>query len=98
MPRVVLSLAAWHAVARELAGTHTATAPPGVVERIQALLAQAPAGWPAQTFALELDASSAKAVHAIHAALAGDDRDAGQRSASVAEAIQIIHEHQQRGG
>jgi hypothetical protein len=97
MPRVELSLAAWQAVARELAGIHHLAAPPGVVERIQALLAQAPQGWPEQTFALELDASGAEAVRAAHAALTHDDRDAGQRAASVSEADQIIHDHQQRG-
>jgi hypothetical protein len=97
MPRIELSLAAWQAVARELSGTHAAVAPPGVVERIRVLLAQAPRGWPEQTFALELDASSAEAVRTAHAALTHDDRDAGQRDASVLEAIQIIHDHQQHG-
>ena len=96
MPRVELSLAAWQAVARELSGAHTAAAQPGVVERIRALLAQAPQGWPEQTFALELDASSADAVRTAHAALTNDDCDAGQRAASVSEAIRIIHDHQQR--
>jgi hypothetical protein len=96
MPRVVLSLTLWHAVARELSGAHTAVAPPGLVERIQALLTQAPHAWPEQTFALELDASSAEAVRAIQTALQGDDGGGGQRAASVTEAIQIIHDHQQR--
>jgi hypothetical protein len=95
MPRLVLSQAEWQAVVRELAGGHTATAPPGLVERIQALLAQAPPEWPGQVFALELDAGSAEAVRAIQAALTGEDRHAGQRAASVAEALQIIHDHQQ---
>lgn len=97
MPRIELSLAAWQAVARELSGTHAAVAPPGVVERIQALLAQAPHGWPEQAFALELDASSAEAVRTAHAALTNVERDAGQRAASVSEAVRIIHDHQQRG-
>ena len=94
MPRLVLSQAEWQAVVRELAGTHTATAPPGLVERIQTLLAQAPQEWPEQGFALELDVGSAEAVRAIQAALSGEDRHAGQRAASVAEAIRIIHDHQ----
>jgi hypothetical protein len=97
MPRIVLSLAQWQAVAQELAGNHTAVAPPGLAERIQALLTQAPAGWPEQAFALELDESSAEAVHALQTSLTGDDRGSGQRTASVAEAMQIIHDHQQRG-
>jgi hypothetical protein len=62
MPRIELSLAAWQDVARELSGTHTAAAPPGVVERIRALLSQAPPGWPERTFALELEVSSAACV------------------------------------
>jgi hypothetical protein len=97
MPRIVLSLAEWQAVALELAGTHTAVAPPGLCERIQALLAQAPQGWPEQPFALELDESSAEAVRAVQAALTGDDQSGGQRAASLAEAMRIIHDHQQRG-
>lgn len=96
MPRVELPLAAWQAVARELSGPHGA-APPGVVERIRALLDQAPQGWPEQGFALELDESSAEAVRIAHAALTNVDRDAGQRASSVDEAIRIIHDHQQRG-
>jgi hypothetical protein len=97
MPRIILSLAQWQAVAQELAGTHTALAPPGLPERIQALLAQAPQGWPDQAFGLELDEGSAEAVRAVHASLTGDDRDTGQRAASVDEAMRIIHDHQQRG-
>ena len=97
MPRIALSQAEWQAVVRELAGMHTASAPPGLVERIQALLAQAPHEWPEQAFALELDAGSAETVRAIRASLTGEDRHAGQRAASIAEAIQVIHDHQQYG-
>ena len=95
MPRVVLSLAEWQAVEHELAGTHRAVAPPGLIERVQALLAQAPQGWPEQPFALELDAGCAEAVRAVHATLTGEAGPTGQQMASVAEAIQIIHDHQQ---
>jgi hypothetical protein len=97
MPRIVLSLAAWRAVAHELTAVHTASAPPGLVERIQALLAQSPDEWPEQACALELDESSTEAVRAIQARLSGEHPDAEQRAASVAEAIQIIHDHQRRG-
>ena len=97
MPRIVLTGAEWRAVAHELEGTHTASAPPGLAERIQALLAQAPPGWPQQPFALELDAGSAETVRTIQAALTGEPRDAGQDAAAVTAAMQIIHEHQQRG-
>lgn len=96
MPRIALSLAAWQAVAHELEGNHTATAPPGLVERVRELLAQAPQDWPDQVFALELDAGSAEAVRAVHAALTGENRPAGQEAALVAEAMRIIHDNQQR--
>lgn len=96
MPRIVLSLADWQRVARELAASHNAAAPPGLQERVRALLEQAPHGWPEQPFALELDDSSAVAVRAAHAALNGDDDCARQRAASVSEAVQIIHDHQHR--
>jgi hypothetical protein len=95
MARVVMSLAEWQAVSRELAGIHNATAPAGLLERIEALLVQAPQGWPDQPFALELDDSSVEAVQWAHASLLKHDPGAGQRIASVAEAVQIIHDHQQ---
>lgn len=97
MPRIELTRAAWQAVVHELGSTQTAPVPPGLVERIQALLAQAPHAWPEEARALELDASSAEAVRAIVAKLTGQAREAGQRAASVAEAMQIIREHQQPG-
>jgi hypothetical protein len=65
------------------------------MERVQALLAQAPQAWPDQLFALELDAGCAEAVRTVHTQLTGEDRTTGQEMASVAEAIQIIHDHQQ---
>jgi hypothetical protein len=92
---MVLSLAAWRAVVHALAATHTVSAPPGLAERIRALLGQAPPGWSEQEFALEFDDSSAEAVHAIEQRLAGGNPAGGQRAASVAEAMQIIHDHHQ---
>ena len=97
MPRLALTRAEWQAVAHELGSAQNASVPAGLVERIRDLLAQAPRDWTEDACALELDASSAEAVRAIHAQLTGLDRDAGQRDASVAEAVQIIHDHQQRG-
>lgn len=96
MARIVMALAEWRAVAHELAGSHNAMTPPGLLERISDLLSQAPRDWPGQQFALELDASSAEAVQRAHDALIERDPDAGQRLASVAEAEQIIRDHQQR--
>jgi hypothetical protein len=96
MPRIVLSREEWRAVARELAAEHTITAPPGLSERVQALLTQAHDGWVDQALALELDEGSAESVRAVHCALSGTDPDVGQRSASVAEADMIVRDHQRR--
>jgi hypothetical protein len=95
MPRITLTMAEWQEVMRELTGAHTAPPPPGVVERIQALLAQAPSGWPDQVFELELDDSSAEAVRAVGPSSTGDDPGSRQRAASISEAMQIIWDHQQ---
>ena len=96
MTRIVLSLEEWQAVARELAATHTIAAPPGLSERVLALLTQAHAGWAEPAIALELDEGSAEAVRAVHYLLTGTDSNAGQRLASVAEADDIIRDHQRR--
>ena len=96
MPRIVLSLEEWRAVARELAGAHTIAAPPGLAERVRELLEQAHDGWDEQAIALELDEGSAETVRAVHSVLSGTDPAAGQRSASVAEADEIIRDHQRR--
>jgi len=96
MPRIVLALAEWQAIARELAAGHTETGPFGLAERVHDLLAQAPEGWPEQMYALELDEAAAAAVHDLRAAISGRDPDAWQRAASVAEAVEIVRDHQRR--
>ena len=98
MPRLTQTRAEWLAVADELAGPHRAAAPPGLEERVRALLREVPADWPDQPAALELDVGSADAVRAVLAALAGRDPAARQRSASVAEADAIVRAHQRRRG
>jgi len=60
MPRITLSVEEWRAVLHHLDGGQTTPPPPGVVERIRALLSHAASGWPEQLFALELDDSSLK--------------------------------------
>lgn len=94
MPRIVLSLQEWQTVARELSAPHTVSAPPGLVERVQELLARAHDGWSDQQIALELDESSAEAVQTAHHSLTGGDPAAEQREASVAEAVAIVRDHQ----
>jgi hypothetical protein len=96
MPRIVLSLEEWRAVARELAAAHTIATPPGLSERVQALITQAHDGWLDQAVALELDEGSAEIVRSVHCALTGEDPNAGQRSASIAEADMIVRDHQRR--
>ena len=98
MPRMTLSRAEWLAVADELAGPHHDAAPPGLAERVHALLPGVPGDWPDQPAALELDEGSADAVRSVLASLAGRDPAAGQRSASVAEADAIVRAHQRRRG
>jgi hypothetical protein len=96
MPRIVLSLEEWRAVARELAAVHTFVAPPGLSERVQALLTQAHDGWVEDAVALELDEGSAEIVRSVHRSLTGTEPNVGQRSASVAEADMIVRDHQRR--
>jgi hypothetical protein len=96
MPRIVFSLQEWRAIARELAAAHTIAAPPGLSERVGALLTQAHDGWVDHAVALELDEGSAQIVRSIHRTLTGTDPAAEQRSASVDEADDIVRQHQRR--
>lgn len=94
MPRLCHTLAEWIAIAQELGAPGPHPTPSGLDERIRALVAQAPNGWPEQIYALELDDAGALAVAAVHAALTGSDPGVWQRTASVAEAAAIIRDHQ----
>ncbi|MCC7023900.1 MAG: hypothetical protein IT338_13845 [Thermomicrobiales bacterium] len=96
MVTIILSLAEWQAVLHELAAAHTEPAPPGLQERVRDLVARSPKAWPTQHFALELDESCAEAVQRVHGAIVRRDPATGQRDASVAEAMRIIRDHQQR--
>lgn len=93
MPKMTYRRAEWLAIAEELAAPRWPV-PPGLAERVRALLQEIPDAWPEQSATLELDASSAEAVRAVRARLAGRDPGAGQRAASVAEANAIIRDHQ----
>ncbi len=94
MPRLCHTLAEWIAIGQELGAPGPGSAPSGLVERIRALVGQAPNGWPEQIYALELDDAGALAVADVHAALTGSDPSVWQRTASVAEAAAIIRDHQ----
>jgi hypothetical protein len=95
MPRLTYRRAEWQAIAAELVAPHRVV-PPGLIARVQALLQQIPDGWPDQPATLELDASSAEAVQAVHAALVARDPMAGAQADAVAEAVAIIQAHQRR--
>ena len=96
MVRLTLTRAEWLVVAHELSAPGRAAAPPGLVQRIGALLGQAPGDWPDEPYALELDSGSAEAVRGALASLAGGHPNAGQRAASVAEAEAVVRDHQRR--
>jgi len=96
MVRLVYPRDEWVAIARELAATYRDTAPPGLVARIDALLAAAPAGWTGEPYALELDETSADVVRAIVRLGCGPTEQtelAAQQRASVAEADAIVRHH-----
>jgi hypothetical protein len=63
---------------------------------VRELLEQAHDGWDEKAIALELDEGSAETVRAVYGRLTGRDPAAGQRSAAVAEADEIIRDHQRR--
>ena len=94
MARIVFTLAEWRSVARELRSPHHSVAPPGLHERIHALVQQAPQVWPDQPFALELDESSIEAVWAVHAALFRRSPHARERESGISQASRIIQRHQ----
>ncbi len=94
MARIVFTLTEWRAVAQELCSPHYSVAPPGLHERLQALVMQSPPGWQEQPFALELDESSMEAVWDAHAALTQRSPFAREHEAGIAEASRIIHRHQ----
>ena len=95
MPRLTYLRAEWQAIAAELAAPQRVV-PPGLLARVQALLQQIPDTWPEQLATLELDASSAEAVQAVHGALVARDPAAGAQADAVAEAVAIIQAHQRR--
>ncbi|MBA3416077.1 MAG: hypothetical protein H0U10_12715 [Chloroflexia bacterium] len=96
MPRLTHTLAEWIAIAQELTAPRPDAVPSGLAERIRALVAQAPEGWPEQVYALELDDAGAAAVAGVQSSLTGSDPDIWQRTASVAEADAIVRDHQRR--
>ncbi len=96
MPRIVLSFAEWKAVRPGTRPHRHRSSAVGVERAHSGNPRRGATGLAEQGFALELDASSAETVQAIYTSLSGEDHGADQRAAAVAEAMQIIHDHQQR--
>lgn len=94
MARLCHTLAEWNAIAQELGAPRADPLPSGLAERIRALVAHAPEGWPEQMYALELDDAGLTAVANAQAALTGKDPGAWHRASSVAEADAIVRDHQ----
>jgi hypothetical protein len=65
MDHVTLERNEWVAVARELDSTYRESAPPGLRDRIAALLDATPAGWVDEACTLEMDDASAEVVRRI---------------------------------
>ena len=96
MPRLTLTRAEWLAVAEALADPHRGPAPPGLEERVCALLRGVPASRPDQAATLVLDPRSTAAVVAVLAALAGRHPAPGERAAAVVAAEAIVRAHQRK--
>jgi imidazolonepropionase-like amidohydrolase len=97
MDDVTLPRAEWAAVARELASTSRGEEPSGLRHRIDRLLADTPASWADEPRTLWLDPSAATVVRAVvrrGRGLAVDPARARERAAGVAEAEDVIHDHQ----
>jgi hypothetical protein len=100
VPLITLTRREWIAVGEELNGRHRDEAPPGLLERIATLIAATPAAWPDQVCNLELsDLAAVDLVNTIVRQLHERGVEPGfqwQEEASVAEAEQIIRNHQNR--
>jgi hypothetical protein len=97
---MTLSRREWIAVGEELNGRHRDQSPPGLNERIAALLAATPAAWPDQECNLELsDLTALDLVSTIVRQIRERPVEPGftwQEESSVAEAEQIIRDHRDR--
>jgi hypothetical protein len=102
MALVTLARHEWGAIIAELDAVYGNDAPPGLRERIAALLADTPSAWPDQACKLELaDLAAVELVHSI--IRQGHKRPVDpdflwQEQSSVAEAEKIIRDHQHRIG
>lgn len=99
MDGVTLPRAEWAAVARELDATSRGEEPSGLRHRIDCLLSDIPASWSTEPCTLSLDPHAAAVVRAVvrrGRGLAIDPARARERDAGVAEAEDVIRDHQTR--
>ena len=100
MTLVTLARQEWKAVAEELDAAYGDDSPPGLRERIATLLAATPAAWPDQACKLEL--ADLAAVELVESIVRQQEKQLElpefrwQEQSSIAEAEQIIHDHQHR--
>jgi hypothetical protein len=83
MSRLAYTRAEWAAIAGMIEAADPATIPPGLGERVEALLRATPASWPDERCILELEPENASAVQLLAAQMRG-----------VAGAEQVLHAHQ----
>ncbi|MEA2598205.1 MAG: hypothetical protein QOF01_4674 [Thermomicrobiales bacterium] len=101
MDEVTLSRGEWAAVARELDATSGGEEPTGLRSRIARLLADTPSAWGEEPCTLDLDPSATAVVQAIvrrGRGLPSHPSHARERSAGLAEAEEVLREHQSRTG
>ncbi len=87
MSRLTYTRAEWVNIAEVITAADQSHVPPGLAERIDALLRDTPPQWSAEPYALELDAASAAAVQQLYA-------PRPEESDSLGEAEGIIRDHQ----
>jgi len=97
MEDLTLSRTEWAAVSRELDATMRGVSPSDLRSRIADLLADIPAAWEDQACSLFLDESAVAIVQKIlgHGPSADAEQD---RATGLAEAVDLIHEHQSQLG
>ena len=87
MSRLTYTRAEWARIAQLIGVTDCASVPPGLAERIDALLRETPPGWSEEPCALELDAGSAAAVQRL-------DTSRPVETGTLGEAEGVIRDHQ----
>lgn len=83
MSHLKYTRAEWSAIADKLQSGDSGNIPPGLAERINALLEATPGSWPEEQCVLELEPATASVVELVRAQMSG-----------VADAEEIVQSHQ----